>query len=136
MKAIAQRPKQSVGRIVSFPGREIATVSLAECIGATGKLVLPVVNGFHCIPYQQIRFLKAEGNYTAVHTPDRKYLFAKTLKSVESRLPASLFFRVHKSFLVNATWIKSYVCSGEEAYLLLEDETQVPVSRAARARMQ
>ena len=39
---------------------------------------------------------------------DEVILVARTLKSIEELLPVELFFRIHKSHLVNMNYIKSY----------------------------
>ena len=45
-------------------------------------------------------FLEAMGDYVKLHTPQRFFAIHSTLKAVEERLPASRFFRVHRSFVV------------------------------------
>ena len=64
-----------------------------------GKLVYPTLKGFECIPWNQIRFLEAEGNYTRVHTTGRKTILSQTLKKIEDQLPARL-----SSVCTEATW--------------------------------
>ncbi|WP_121354559.1 LytR/AlgR family response regulator transcription factor [Flavisolibacter nicotianae] len=47
-----------------------------------------------------ILYAEAMGDYVKLHTPQRFYAIHSTLKAVEDRLPASSFFRVHRSYLV------------------------------------
>ncbi|MES1159812.1 MAG: LytTR family DNA-binding domain-containing protein [Bacteroidota bacterium] len=47
-----------------------------------------------------IFYAEAMGDYVKLVTPEKFYAIHTTLKSVEERLPASLFIRVHRSFLV------------------------------------
>jgi DNA-binding LytR/AlgR family response regulator len=49
---------------------------------------------------QDILFVEAMGDYVKIHTPDRFYMAHSTLKSIEERLPSSLFIRIHRSYLV------------------------------------
>ena len=45
--------------------------------------------------------------YLAIVTTNRKILTLQTFKSIEEKLPASNFFRVHKSFIVALDKIES-----------------------------
>lgn len=46
-------------------------------------------------------------NYVLLHTATRKMIVYITLKSLEDQLPANLFIKVHKSFIVNREKIQS-----------------------------
>ena len=117
-------------KIVLHPGSLGRQGSLLRIIAKSNKLIVQSTNGFTCYPFSEIQFLKAQSNYTELHTGQKKVLISKTLKSLEAQLPEQLFFRVHKSFLVNAAFIKSYVNTGGESCLTLDDGTCIPVSRA------
>ncbi|WP_332912485.1 LytTR family DNA-binding domain-containing protein [Algoriphagus boritolerans] len=60
------------------------------------------------VPYSEIVYLKADGLYTKVYTKAKSYLVRDILKSFEEKLPADIFLRVHKSFLVNISFIASF----------------------------
>lgn len=63
-------------------------------------------NEYHIIDLKQVYYLKAEGNYTHLLTTEKKYLISKKLGDLEAELPASLFFRVHRSYIVNLDFVK------------------------------
>jgi DNA-binding LytR/AlgR family response regulator len=72
-----------------------------------------------------IVFLKADGLYSVITTKDSKtYLERGTLKEFHQRLPANLFVRVHKSFLINLRYVNSF----NARYIELLDY-QVPMRR-------
>ena len=48
----------------------------------------------------EILFAEAMGDYVKLYTPQKYYAIHATLKSVEERLPAAQFLRVHRSFIV------------------------------------
>jgi two-component system, LytTR family, response regulator len=50
--------------------------------------------------FDQILYIEAEGNYLNFITKDKKHLTRMTMAEAESMLPADLFLRVHRSFLV------------------------------------
>jgi two-component system LytT family response regulator len=57
------------------------------------------------IDFEDITFLKAEDKYVSVFNADNKsYLCEKSLGTLEEILPDP-FIRVHRSYLVNKTWI-------------------------------
>lgn len=53
------------------------------------------------LSYDQILFLEASRNNTKVVTVEASFLSTDPLSSLEKLLPAKLFFRVHRSFIVN-----------------------------------
>lgn len=57
---------------------------------------------FERVEFQEILWLKAEGSYVMVKTPDKIYLLTTdTLKSFLEKIQAPHLFRVHRSFAVN-----------------------------------
>ncbi len=52
------------------------------------------------LKHADIQWLKAEGNYTMIHTSGKKHLVRAKLKELQAMLPPT-FFRLHKSYVVN-----------------------------------
>jgi DNA-binding LytR/AlgR family response regulator len=52
------------------------------------------------IHYSDILFIEALQNYIAIHLADRKIVSYMTISNMEKQLPASLFMRIHKSYIV------------------------------------
>ncbi|MGB5437540.1 MAG: response regulator [Maribacter sp.] len=48
-----------------------------------------------------ILYIEADRNYCMIVTTSNQYLLATTLKTMEEKLPASMFIRVHRSYMVN-----------------------------------
>ena len=48
-----------------------------------------------------ILYIEADRNYCKIVTTSNQYLLATTLKTMEERLPATMFVRVHRSYMVN-----------------------------------
>lgn len=63
-------------------------------------------NSLFRIKYDEIRWIEALENYSAIFTENDKYLVHSNLKSVESKLPEHLFRRVHRSNIINVKHIK------------------------------
>ncbi len=88
---------------------------------STGKIKL--------IPAQIIR-IESSSNYSRIHFTNRSpLLVCKILQWFEDLLPNEDFVRVHRSHLVNRSYISAQ--SGDH-YLLLEGGELVPVSRRRR----
>ncbi len=53
------------------------------------------------VNFDDILYIKAEGNYISIKTNDKNYLTRETMKVIEKRLPVELFVRVNKSHIVS-----------------------------------
>ncbi|HEU4717216.1 MAG TPA: LytTR family DNA-binding domain-containing protein [Bacteroidia bacterium] len=50
--------------------------------------------------FSDILFIKALGDYVTIHTPGKQYTIHVNMRSIEERLPADKFFRLHRSYIV------------------------------------
>jgi DNA-binding LytR/AlgR family response regulator len=55
----------------------------------------------HKIAYRDISHIEAQADYISIHTAKKSYLALSTMHSIEKRLPANHFVRVHRSYIVN-----------------------------------
>jgi two-component system, LytTR family, response regulator len=96
--------------------------------GNFNKIALPTLEGFQMEKINNIVYCQAEENYCKIFTNrNEAILVAKTLKSIEERLPDELFFRIHKSFLVNMNYIKSY-CKTDGYRVKLDNGIELDVA--------
>ena len=58
------------------------------------------------LSYSDILFVEALENYVIVTTFSEKYTIHFTMKSISGKLPANIFKRVHRSYIVNINKIK------------------------------
>jgi two-component system LytT family response regulator len=94
------------------------------------NIALPTSDGFEFVHMNEIVYLRSDSNYTWVYLRDQnKHLLTKTLKDMQAMITFPQFFRAHQSYLVNLNHVKKYV-RGKGGYLVLKDDTQIPVSRA------
>lgn len=93
------------------------------------KIAVPTTNGIKFLETQHIVFLKAEGNYTEILMEDStKLLICRTLKNCEETLQDNpIFFRSHKSYLINLQFLTEYIKS-DGGYLILKNKYTVPIS--------
>ncbi len=88
--------------------------------------------GFTLVDYKDIVWLEASDNYTnlfLVGAGTKKIVASKTLKEFEAILPDSEFFRIHRSALINVSYVKEY-SNHEGGEVILSDGTHVQVSKA------
>lgn len=64
-------------------------------------------NQIEKIFYQDLLYAEAMLNYVMLYTSSKKMMVYITIKSLEEQLPADIFIKVHKSFIVNINKIKS-----------------------------
>lgn len=53
------------------------------------------------IDHDAILYIEALRDYIALHTPSAKVLSLESMKNMEAILPASVFIRIHKSYIIN-----------------------------------
>ncbi|MCB9234490.1 MAG: response regulator transcription factor [Bacteroidia bacterium] len=99
------------------------------------KIALQTSEGIHLIELRTIVRLNSEGNYTRFYFSNgQKMLVGKTLKDFELMLAPFGFERVHLSHIINLSHLNSYM-NKDGGYLVLSDESTVPVSQRKRARL-
>jgi len=97
-------------------------------IDAFNKIAIPTSTGLTMLNVSNIIYCKGEGNYTNIHllNGDKPILSSKTLKYYEELLPETIFFRVHKSTLLNLNMVKQYFkTEGNTAIMVNGDEIEV-----------
>lgn len=86
--------------------------------------------GFTLVDFKDIVWLEASDNYTNLYLNGQKKIIAsKTLKEFETILPSTEFFRIHRSALINISFVKEY-SNHEGGEVILSDGTHVQVSKA------
>jgi len=119
----------AVKKVVKHYEQKGATASPAA--GNDKNLVL--INhskGFTLIDYKDIVWLEASDNYTNIFlNTNKKIVASKTLKEFEAILPTTVFFRIHRSSLINIDFIKEY-SNAEGGTIIMADGTSIQVSKA------
>lgn len=83
---------------------------------------------------EEIMYCKGEGNYCYIFLENNEnLLLTQKLKQIEEQLPASSFFRVHNSYIVNLSKVKAY--HKAEGMIELYSSFFVPVSRDKRSNI-
>ncbi|MCR5886803.1 LytTR family DNA-binding domain-containing protein [Hymenobacter sp. J193] len=86
------------------PGLAASELQAAE----SGSFFIRTDAQFVRLHYRDVLYIEALKDFTKLHTSDgRTHLTLVNLKNLEEQLPAGLFVRTHRSYLVNAALIDS-----------------------------
>jgi len=98
------------GRLYAVGGRGVATGGGAAAgeAGRSGMEALPQGDHifvksnskFFRVNFSEILYVEGMKDYLKIHTPDYTLVTHQTMNELEKSLPANLFIRVHRSYLV------------------------------------
>lgn len=119
--------RKTVGLTLGLPG--IATAQQAHQERDDLKLVIRHERGFEVLQARHIIVAEADGNYTTFYLEDkRKTIASKQLGLYEELLAAPLFFRCHKSYIINLDHLQGYSSThGHTA--VMAGSHEAPISR-------
>jgi two-component system, LytTR family, response regulator len=80
---------------------------------------------------RDIRYVEGMKNYVKIFTTTRFYIVLISLRQLEKELPAELFCKVHKSYLVSMAHIQSF-----DPELVYMEGAVIPVSLVYRNNLQ
>lgn len=102
----------------------------------TQRVVVKEQGEIKIIPLDKILYLEAADDYVKVHTKDKYFLKYQTMARFEQQLPAQQFVRIHRSYIVNASFIHKIELLEKEQYtVLLNNGQNVPVSKSGYAKL-
>ena len=82
------------------------------------------------IDIPSIYLIEAKGDYINVKTENKNYVVHSTLKKMEDKLPADMFLKVHRSYVINV----SKIVDIEDNSVLIKKDV-IPVSRSKRPEL-
>jgi two-component system response regulator LytT len=105
----------------------------------SGKIVLQAHNRLFLVDQKEVCFAAIEEGIISVVTPTLEgHSKCRTIEELLELLDPSLFWRAHRSFVVNINHIKEVVPWFKSSYQLRMDDrkqTEIPVSRAQTRRL-
>lgn len=129
----------AVERALRFgtPAREVAAVLAAAEPALPPRLVARKYGELSVIPFAEIRWVAAQGNYLEVHDArGGVHLVAGTVDALARRLPPA-FARVHRSAIVRLDCVRRVTSEGHgDATLTLDRGERVRASRRFRAALE
>jgi two-component system LytT family response regulator len=93
------------------------------------RIVVSTGSGREFIRVQDIYYLEAEGAYTYIHLKSGKRLIiSKGLKEFKQLSDNGLFFKCHRSYMINIAFIKG-LTTEKGLFIILEKEQSIPLSK-------
>jgi DNA-binding LytR/AlgR family response regulator len=93
----------------------------------SNEIYIKVDGIFVKLYYDQILFLQSQGDYVEFIIPEKKYITHATLKNIEDNLDKNLFYKVHRSYIVNLKKIDRI-----EDNVIVIQKYVIPVSRTKK----
>lgn len=128
-----ERFKKAVSKVEKSAEKGIATSSSeasSEEKNVDDVLYVNIDRRLIKIDIPSIYLIESKGDYINVKTEGKNYVVHSTLKKIESKLPADLFLKIHRSFIIN---IKKIIDIEDNSVLIKKDV--IPVSRSNRPEL-
>ncbi len=104
---------------------EEAINSAKRCLGRNRTILIRVINqGEMQVALKDIMYIETAKRNVLLHTRDNTYRCSEAIGEVEKLLDEEMFFRCHKSFIVNLDAIKSF----DRIYVYLMNQSKIFVS--------
>lgn len=97
------------------------------------NVLIPSEGEKHMVQQKHIVYIESLGDESCVHTIDRQYVTGKSLKYWEENINPSVFFKVHKSYIVNLAYVKTISTTD---VILTEDAYELPIARRKKVEFQ
>ncbi len=99
--------------------------SVAGAKAAEGRMMLRHREGVTFIDYEDILLVQREERSTVIYTQDgERFVTSDSLSEMEERLPKDVFFRCHKSYIINLGRIRDITPYGRWTYVIRLEGTQ------------
>lgn len=99
------------------------------------KIILKTIDNIHIIRIDELIYCESDHVYTRFHLADgRKILVSKLLKEYEEMLSAHGFMRVHRSYLINMSYVVCFE-KMEGGYVVLKNDDRIPVASRKREQL-
>jgi two-component system, LytTR family, response regulator len=120
-------------RLSSATGTSFADMSRQMAAkGKLQKLTLKDAGNIEVVDFKNILFFEAQGSYSRVmflrNGTVREKVMSTSLSDYEELMPADLFYRIHKSFLINCQHVRN-VIRDDVGQVVINSDFTLPVSR-------
>jgi len=83
------------------------------------------------IPLNEVLFIEADKNYAVIYLKDKSYRMRTTLNELGERMNPGLFIRVHKSYIVNKSFVHELEPTFNREYIIkLTSNKKIPTGKA------
>ena len=126
------RERISYKSFVKNKDHELDTIEQIANKEEAHKIALKSLNHIEIVDFKAIYSIEGQGNYCRIcfnkAGADKEITTSNILAHYEDLLPRELFYRVHKSYLVNCQQIAD-ILTGDNYTIVLKNKDKVPISR-------
>ncbi|MBS1636711.1 MAG: response regulator transcription factor [Bacteroidetes bacterium] len=98
------------------------------------RIVIQNNNTYLFLDDKDILWLEADSNYTKIYLVSGKTISsAKTIKYYEALLSKEVFFRIHKSYIINTQYISEYIRDNKGPLVILNENIKLRVAQPKQA---
>lgn len=114
-----QTPPQSLAAAAAYQNQT----------GFAQRVLVEHKKRFRNIVTDDIVFLRANGDYTEIHTPDACYHSPTGISALSARFDPQKFVRIHRSVVVNMTYVREMYRDIGKTFLVMENGAEFNVGR-------
>jgi two-component system LytT family response regulator len=134
--SVSRARERLTNRNISSMKSMISSLLPATEVNSRERIRVHNGNKWIVINLKEIVWLKAERNYIRAFSKDSNYKIRRSISAIERQLPEQ-FLRIHRSTIVNVDFVREFIRLFHGEYrLILEDGTQLHVSRKYRPQLQ
>lgn len=100
------------------------------------RIVVKNGSDIRIVPTADIFYMEAYDDYVKIFTKDTYFLKKKTMSYYEQTLDATVFFRIHRSFIINTQQLTKIEPLEKTNYVaILKNGKRIPISRSSYAKL-
>ncbi|MCJ7552847.1 MAG: LytTR family transcriptional regulator DNA-binding domain-containing protein [Ignavibacteriaceae bacterium] len=100
------------------------------------RVVIKDGGKINIIPVNEMRWIEAQDDYVMIHSDKGKFLKQKTMKYFEDHLDETQFVRIHRSYIINLSYLQHLEQQETDSYkLILKNGKELPVSKTGLSRL-
>jgi two-component system LytT family response regulator len=97
------------------------------------QMTIRVRRRMFALPVADIIWIEGASQYSRVHAKSGEFLLSRSLASLECELDPARFFRIHRSAIVNAAYVREVMSRGDGRYnVYLHGGEALPLGRGRR----
>ena len=124
MERLEQTLERIENRLHRTPEAPLPAPRAAEPRNAAGRLMLKHRDGVTFVDMQDILLVQREERATVIYTENKgRFVLSETLSETEARLDPDVFFRCHKSYIINLRRIRDITPYGRWTYVVRMEGT-------------
>ncbi|MBX9782495.1 MAG: LytTR family DNA-binding domain-containing protein [Chitinophagaceae bacterium] len=110
--------------------KELAEKTAAPAETDETEIVIKCDGAYVRLQQDDVLYIEGMGDYVNYVTNEKKYITLNTMKAVEEKLNSSVFLRVHRSYIINISKVKTYAGNN-----VLIAGASIPVSKPNKASL-